>query len=146
MDIKQLATDHLQDSFVMQLATSRGDQPWVCNVHFFADEDLNLYWMSDPTTRHSEDIAANPHVAVAVAVNEDMPLIGVQIEGDAEQLEFADYEDVLHKYAARHKREGFVEKALSGEMPFKLYRLAPRVVQIFDLKNFPKSPKQEWRA
>lgn len=146
MDIKQLAKDHLKDSYVLQLATSHGDQPWVCNVHFFADDNLNLYWMSDPATRHSEDIAANPRVAAAVAVNEAMPLIGVQIEGDAEQLEFTGHDDVLQRYAARHERDDFIKKAVSGELPFKLYRLAPRVVQIFDLKNFPKSPKQEWRA
>jgi uncharacterized protein YhbP (UPF0306 family) len=145
MDVKQLAKEHLKDSFVMQLATSKGNQPWACNVHFLADDDLNLYWMSVSNCRHSEDIAANPRVAVAIAVQVDMPLIGVQIEGDAEQLEFADHKELLHKYAARHNRDGFVEKALSGEVPFKLYRLTPRLVAIFDLKNFPKSPKQEWR-
>src|SRR6185503_14792116 len=128
MDIIQLSKEHLSDLLVMQLATSKDNQPWICNVHFLADDDMNLYWMSEPDSRHSEDIVANPRVAAAVAVSTEMPLIGVQIEGDAEQLEFADHQDILRKYATRHNRDGFVEKALNGAMPFKLYRLTPRLI------------------
>jgi len=145
MDIKQLAKDHSKDLLIMQLATSRDDKPWVCNLHFLADDDLTLYWLSEPASRHSEDIATNPRAAVAMAVHTEMPLIGVQIEGDAKQLEFAGHESLLQKYAERHNREGLVESALSGKLPFKLYSLTPTLISIFDLKNFPHSPKQEWR-
>ncbi len=145
MDIKQLAKEHIKDSLVMQLATSHDNKPWACSVHFLADDDLNLYWMSVTDCRHSEDIAANPCAAAAIAVHTEMPLIGVQIEGTVDQLEFADYEPILHKYAERHSRDDFVGNALSGKVPFKLYRLTPTLISIFDLKNFPKSPKQEWR-
>jgi uncharacterized protein YhbP (UPF0306 family) len=145
MDIKELAKDHIKNSYVMQLATSRDNKPWICNVHFLADDDLNMYWMSVPNCRHSEDLAANPLAAVAIAVHTEMPLIGVQIEGKVEQLEFADHEPLLHRYAARHNRADFVENALSGKAPFRLYRLTPTLISIFDLKNFPHSPKQEWQ-
>ena len=145
MNIKQLALNHLKDSFVMQLATSKDGQPWICNVHFLAEEDLTLYWMSEQDSRHSEDIAANPKVAAAIAVHTEMPLIGVQLEGDAKLLDFAGNEKILQAYASRHHRETLVADALAGRVPFKLYELTPRLVQIFDLKNFPKSPIQSWR-
>ena len=146
MDIKQIARGHIKDLYVMQLATSCDNQPWACTVTFFADDDLNLYWMSVPDCRHSEEIAGNPRVAAAFAVHTDMPLIGVQIEGDAEQLELAGHEELLNTYAERHNRQKVVESALSGKVNLKLYRLTPRLVQVFDLKNFPEAPKQEWRA
>jgi len=146
MDIKKIAKDHLKDLYVMQLATSKDNQPWVCNVHFLADDNLTLYWMSEADTRHSQDIAANPHVAAAVAVHTEMPLIGVQIEGDAEQLLLKDNKDVLQAYAERHDRAAMVADALAGKVGFRLYCLTPRLVQIFDLQNFPHHPIQQWRA
>ncbi len=47
----------------MSLATSRDNKPWVCEVHFVYDKDLNLYFRSKKSRRHSQEIAANPNVA-----------------------------------------------------------------------------------
>lgn len=146
MDIKQLAKDRIKDMYVMQLATSHDDKPWICNVHFWADDDLNLYWMSVPNCRHSEEIATNGRAAAAFAVHVEAPVVGVQIEGDAEQLFFADHQAVLRKYAKRHDHGELVEDALSGKAGFRLYRLTPHLVQVFDLQHFPDAPKQQWRA
>jgi len=146
MEPKKLILDHLKNANVMQLATAQNNQPWVCNVHFYTDEHLNLYWLSEPGRRHSQDIAANPKVAVAVLVSEEMPLIGVQLEGDAEQCDAADYVEVLHAYGKRHHREAWAQAVIDGEGNNKLYKFTPRVLGLFDLKNFPKDPKQEWRA
>ncbi|HSE60737.1 MAG TPA: pyridoxamine 5'-phosphate oxidase family protein [Candidatus Saccharimonadales bacterium] len=147
MNIETIIRDHISSVMVMQLATAAGSQPWLCNVHFAYDDDLNLYWLSEASTRHSREIAENPHVAAAMAVHTTMPLIGVQIEGDAVRLEnLQEHEAVLHIYAKRHNREAWVEKLLSdNDSPFGLYKLAPRLIATFDLKNFPDAPKQEWR-
>lgn len=47
----------------MSLATISGDRPWVCEVHFVYDDDLNLYWRSLSSRRHSQEITENPNVA-----------------------------------------------------------------------------------
>src|SRR5690349_3970682 len=144
MNIKELAKDHIKDAMVMQLATCSDNKSWVCNVHFLADDELNLYWISLLDCRHSNDIASNPRAAAAFAIQEVMPIVGVQVEGDVEQLEFANHKDVLEAYAKRHNRANFVEDALSGKMGLKkLFRLKPTTVQVFDFKNFPKDPKQQ---
>jgi uncharacterized protein YhbP (UPF0306 family) len=144
MEPKKLILDHLQEAYVMQLATSKDGQPWVCNVHFYADDDLNLYWFSNTNTRHSKDIAANPRVAVAVAVHTEMPLIGVQLEGDAELCDLAACEPALRAYGVRHHREEWVQTAMDGQGDIKPYKFTPRLLSVFDFKNFPKDPKQEW--
>lgn len=144
MEPKKLILDHLKDVYVMQLATARNGQPWICNVHFYADDDLNLYWLSNVNTRHSQDIAANPRTAVAMAVHTEMPLVGVQLEGDAKQCDPAVHEAALRAYAKRHDREEWVQNIIDGKGDIKAYVFTPRLLSVFDFKTFPKDPKQEW--
>lgn len=66
MNDKQLEgiiREYIDKSLHMSLATVSGDKPWVSEVHFAYDDDLNLYFRSLPTRRHSQEIAANPNVA-----------------------------------------------------------------------------------
>src|SRR5690606_14682804 len=87
------------DTQAMQLATVAGNQPWVCTVYFVADDELNLYWLSWPTRRHSKELMGNSKVAAAIAIKQDQPIIGVQIEGIAEEVEDAGVvESVVQKY------------------------------------------------
>lgn len=144
MDHKQLILDHLKNVEVMQLATVNGDQPAVCNVHFYADDNLNLYWLSNIATHHSKNLAANPKAAVAMAVNTEMPLIGVQLQGEAVECDAAANETALRAYAARHHREEWVQAILDGEGDNRAYKFTPHTLGVFDLKNFPKDPRQEW--
>jgi uncharacterized protein YhbP (UPF0306 family) len=146
MDMKEVIREQLQSKIhVMQLATTADNLPWVCNVHFDADDDLNIYWMSKTNCRHSEDIEKNPQVAVAILVNEQPPLRGLQIAGKAEQVPFEEHEAVLRHYAERHERETLIEDALSGKVPFKLYRMVPEFIDVIDQKHFPDHFKQTWR-
>jgi uncharacterized protein YhbP (UPF0306 family) len=147
MDIQKLIREHIAKVEVMQLATCINNQPWACTVHFAYDDDLrHFYWFSKDDTRHSQEVASNPHVSVAMAIKTDWPVIGVQIEGDAEQMtDKAEIERVARNFAERHKREpAFVQGVLDGTNGFKPYCLTPRSIQIFDTQNSPKEPKQVW--
>jgi hypothetical protein len=133
----------------MQLATVRDGQPWVCNVHFYADENLQLYWMSTPERRHSAEIKDDKRVAVAMAVRAERskPPIGVQLEGDAERIEDeAEMKRVIPAYASKLGRSpDLLGETLSGKNKNRLYRLKPRLFVIFDPESFPDAPRQEWR-
>jgi uncharacterized protein YhbP (UPF0306 family) len=144
MEPKQLILDYLKDVYIMQLATVDGDQPAVCNVHFYADDDLNLYWLSNTETHHSKNLAVNPRAAVTMAVHTDMPLIGVQLQGDASECDPSECEPALRAYAKRHDREEWVQNIIDGKGDIKPYKFTPHTLGVFDFKNFPKDPKQEW--
>ena len=66
----------------MTLATTQGDLPWAATV-FFASEDFRLYFFSAPDSRHCQNLAANPRVAVTI--QEDYrdwrKIKGIQLEG-----------------------------------------------------------------
>lgn len=88
VDIEQVVREYLPDVIHLSLATSKSNKPWVCEVHYAFDEDLNLYFRSLTSRRHSQEIAANPQVAGNV-VRQHQPGeagLGVYFEGVAEQL------------------------------------------------------------
>ena len=62
-DIEKIIRQYLPDVIHMSLGTCRDGKPWVCEVHFAYDEDLNLYFRSKADRRHSQEIADNPNVA-----------------------------------------------------------------------------------
>ncbi len=88
MDIEKTIRDYLPQIIHMSLGTSKDNKPWVCEVHFVYDDNLNLYFRSLTSRRHSQDIAANSQVAGNIvkqhAVGE-YPL-GLYFEGTAELL------------------------------------------------------------
>jgi uncharacterized protein YhbP (UPF0306 family) len=152
MELKELITNYLSTKHVMQLATVRDGQPWCCNVHFLADENANLYWLSTQERRHSQEIRDDPRVAVAIAVQTDeekpgAPVVGIQVEGDAELINDPDeIKRIMRKYTDHHGRdETFFQDITSGNNPHKLYRLKPRLYVLFDKKEFPDDPRREWK-
>lgn len=146
MDASEYIKKYLSESKYMQLATVVGNNPWVCTLHFVTDEDANIYWLSLPTRRHSEEIAGNNHVAIAVAVKTDMPVVGVQAEGTAEIVTNIDtITKVMNLYVERHGTgKTFVDRVVQGIDNHKMYKLTPKRFQLFDEFNFPKQPPKEW--
>lgn len=147
-DTKQLISEYLKTMRVMQLATSSGNKVWACNVHFYADDNNNLYWISTPTRRHSLDIAINPNVAVTMKIHEDVPeekyIIGLSAEGQATLLSKEDVQKIGPEYMKKlDKPLTLLEDIMSGENPHQFYKLTVSRFVLFDTKNFPENPRQE---
>src|SRR5579884_4129734 len=62
-DIEKVIREYLPNILHMSLATCANNKPWVCEVHFVYDDNLNLYFRSLLSRRHSQEIAQNPNVA-----------------------------------------------------------------------------------
>lgn len=134
-----LIKEHLQNGELMQLATVRDNKPWNCTV-YFVELDGKIYWLSWPERRHSREIADNPHVAAAIVVKADWPVIGVQIEGIADVVDDADeVKRVMDVYTEKYHGFGkdFYELFMAGENKHQMYRLTPEHVTMFDELNFP---------
>ncbi|HSE29320.1 MAG TPA: pyridoxamine 5'-phosphate oxidase family protein [Candidatus Saccharimonadales bacterium] len=147
MNLQDLIKSYVLQGQVTQLATIQDGKPWVCTVLFDADENLNLYWVSDTDCRHSQEISNNPQAAAAVAIKTDWPVVGLQFEGVAGTVDDdAELERALKSYAKKHDRdEKFVSSVIDGSSGKKVYRLMPDHIQLFSPKDFPDEPKQEWR-
>jgi len=92
VDVEKIIRENIPNTVHLSLGTSENNVPWVCEVHFAVDEDLNIYWRSKTNRRHSLEIANNPIVAGNIVKQHEIgqPVVGVYFEGTAELLENVD--------------------------------------------------------
>lgn len=114
MDVEQVIREYLPEIVHMSLGTSKDNKPWVCEVHFAYDDDLNLYFRSLASRRHSQEITANPNVAGNIVKQHALGVmpVGVYFEGTAERLETDDERRAAFVHFARlQKGEEILEEA-----------------------------------
>lgn len=144
--IKVISTER-----VLQLATSRNNKPWLCTVHFYNDEQGNIYWVSTKERRHSKELIDNKNVVATVVIHEDNPsenyVISVTIEGLVETItEKQRVSKIINDYTQKLGKDGtLIQQILDPKDPFNLYILESKSIWIFDNKNFPNDPKQKLR-
>ena len=147
MDAAGLVKKYLGEKQVMQLATVKDGQPWVCNLHFVPSEAGILYWVSKTHRRHSQDIENDSKAAAAIAVKgPEHPVIGIQIEGKATVVtDKKEIEKAMKLYDSRYKvSKEFYNAVLDGSASEIFYKITPTLIVLFDEENFPDDPRQEW--
>lgn len=100
MNIEAIIREYIDKSFHMSLATSQDNKPWVCEVHFAYDDNLNIYWRSKTDRRHSQEITANPSVAGNIVKQHALDEYphAVYFEGKAEIIEDESQHQQLYEY------------------------------------------------
>jgi uncharacterized protein YhbP (UPF0306 family) len=148
MDIKELISGYLNSQYMMQVATESNRQPWICTVYYAVDSDLNLYWLSLPTRKHSKEIKINNKIAAAIPVVfvNGEKVVGIQVQGIAEELESSsNFRKIAELYADIFNRtKDWVEDFCKNETDHKLYKITPKKFVLFDERNFPEDPRQEY--
>jgi uncharacterized protein YhbP (UPF0306 family) len=126
-DVEHVIREYLPQVIHLSLATCVNNKPWVCEVHYVYDDDLNLYFRSKTEKRHSKEIAINNSVAgniVRQHGKEDRPR-GVYFERfgtDAEILEEAKRDDG-HKFYKITVETFYVFDSIESK-PSQKYELA----------------------
>ena len=81
----------LKSQKLLVLSTaSKGGEPWVSNVYYSVDSNLNLFFVSPSDTRHIEHLEHNPKVAFSVVWFNPNNLVdrkGIQGQGTCERIE-----------------------------------------------------------
>lgn len=132
MELVDKIREYLETHHVLTLATVDEVGPWATPLFYVSDETLDLYFLSDPTTRHCQAIARNSKVSAAihggfVAWTE---ITGLQLDGWAHVLD--------GELAVERAFTGYVAKfpfALTLTSPggsHRLYRIRPRWLRLID--------------
>jgi len=97
--IEQTIRGYIPQIIHMSLATVSDNKPWVCEVHFSYDNDLNIYFVSSAQTRHAQEIAKNPYVAgnIVTQHHKDQKVRCVDFEGTAEILDGTEAEATAYQ-------------------------------------------------
>ncbi len=120
----------------MQLASLHDGAPRVTSVFFVPSDDLTaLYWLSEPSRRHSVDCEADSRVAAAIAVKTDMPVRGLQAMGNATRVtDIEEIRQVTEKYSKKYHglASDFVERFTQGNNQHQLYKMTLTSLELFD--------------
>lgn len=130
-DIKQVIKEVLEKGYLMSLGTCDDGGVWIADVIYIFDDELNIYWMSDPEVRHSEAIVKNSKVAGTVTISGPREKgLGIQFEGIAEKIEGARFDLAKKHYLKRGKTEPKeTEDVLEGD---SWYILKPTKIELID--------------
>ncbi len=134
-DIRQLIQEVLEQGHYMSLATIDSGGVWVSDVIYIYDDDLNIYWMSDPEVRHSRAISSDNRVAgtiTASGIGQDN--LGIQFEGVAIKIDEPRYDLAVKHFTKRNKPAPTEdEDILQGD---SWYMLQPKKIQLTHEKLF----------
>lgn len=123
-EIEKVVREYITKTPHLSLATVSNDSPWVCEVHFAYDEGLNLYFVSKQTTRHCQEIAANPHIAGNIIKQHSLTESpnGIYFEGEAETIE-ASPQDIERYCSALNRNIAELTEMLQGTSGRRMYRI-----------------------
>lgn len=145
MSLKKEIDKYLETQRLMQVATY-GDYPWIANVYYIHDKDLNLYFLSKNYREHCKAIEKNNKVAVAIADSSQPiwhPQKGIQLHGTANKVgivkQLSWMFKMWNKLIAGAKGEKlddpkkFLDAGLSS-----VYKITPKRIKFFNTERWPK--------
>lgn len=127
INVEKIVREYIDKTVHMSLATVSGNKPWVCEVHFAYDDQLNLYWRSSPTRRHSIEVEKNPNVAGNIVAQYDLETGcggAIYFEGTAERITNRDELERIFPAFQKclNKTDEIIEEGLS-ENGNKVYKI-----------------------
>ncbi|MBI2097509.1 MAG: pyridoxamine 5'-phosphate oxidase family protein [Candidatus Vogelbacteria bacterium] len=124
------------------LATVNKDKVWVCPVYFAFDKKLQLFFISQPSSRHMRNIMRNPSVAVAIYSTAQEPrkdVFGVKFEGMARVVSGASaikYAHLIYFKITPYRRPVKAGDYMSPKGSWLFVKIIPKQMYYFDTKFF----------
>ena len=144
MNLQKLAKEYFDTSKLIQLATIKNGQPWICSVYFVTDDDFNLYWISARERQHSQEIMSDPNIAVTVVKDAERKQ-ALQIIGQAHEVSDEELKIVHDLYTAKFGNNDYdldeIKKHLPQGRAYWVFK--PTKMSFWDEVNFPDAPKQQ---
>lgn len=133
-NIEKFLTNHMQMS-----ASTQGDFPWIFTAYYASDKELNIYFLTSPSTIHGTQLATNHSVAVAIADSPQAPngkKAGLQLSGICKQLTVeSEIRMALDLWCTKLKVESpdySYEGMQTGKISGRMYKIVPKKLKLFD--------------
>jgi uncharacterized protein YhbP (UPF0306 family) len=122
--------------------------PWSAWVYYLFDDDLNIYFVTNPKTKHGQNIAKNPKVSIAITDTSQDPKgnkVGFQAKGVVGRLN--NLKEIPSLVKAWNKR-GFVPmtvKLITKAWKSRFYKINLQEVQLFDENQPEEKEVRNWK-
>lgn len=133
-DLLEEALAYLHSHHVMSLATQGQAGVWAAAV-FYAAEHFELTFLSDPQTRHAQNIASHPRAAATIQENyvDWTKIKGIQLEGPVQLLHGAAREQAIAAYLNRFQFLADAPRAIQEALDnVAWYRIIPDRLYFLD--------------
>lgn len=136
-DTATLVRRYLREHNVATLATCGNEGPWAAAV-FYVNDDLTLFFLSAPKSRHCMNLTQSPHVAVTI--QEDyrdwLKIKGVQIEGIVTEISGVEENIARELYGKKFPVIGMLAQAPSAIVKalakVRWYKIVPQRLYFID--------------
>ena len=133
------------------LATLGDNGVWSNPVYFAWDEDFNLYFISQPPSRHMKNLEKDPRIAVSIYNTKQSTfddVVGIQLEGraniliDKAEIDKARAAYYGRKYpdTARNPKQG--EDAYLDNPAWQFVKIIPEYIYYFDTRFFDEERQE----
>ena len=142
-DLAALARAILDASLYMTLGTAdESGRPWVSPVYYAADGYQDVFWVSSPEARHSENIAARPDVSLVVfdshaRIGEGQAVYMTAIAEELAGAELIRGIEVFSRRSVRHGAGPWKPSDVKAPSSLRAYRATVTEHSIFDAKAQP---------
>ncbi len=133
---------YLKSQRLMCISTC-SSAPWASIVFYTIDEDMRMYFVSEPESRHCTDISNNSNVACAVFDSRQKAAkkkIGVQIQGIASEVK--DHKEIKRALKMWNMSNPGLEKLINFDaikkvsIESRVYRIEPKLIKFFNEKLY----------
>ena len=134
---------YLKSHRLMSFITVSSNGPWGASVYYTIDRDFNLYFISEPDTKHIKDITKNRNVACVIADSSQKVTdkkMGVQLQGTVSEVSGpAKIKQILKMW--NEANVGFkdvisYENIRKRVIKSKAYRIKPTTIKFFNEKLY----------
>ncbi len=136
-----------QHQVVTVAVTEMGGQPYAAALFYAVDEELRLYVVTDPATRHGQAMFAGGEVAGTIQLDQQQwqEIQGVQFRGRCQQLAGGERARAWELYAARFPFLQQSNAILTCELvQTALWCIEPTWMRLID-NRLGFGHKEEWR-
>lgn len=139
---KKNVLDFLAAKKLLIIATY-GEHPWIASVFYSFDKDLNIYFISSPSTIHGKQMEKNNKVSATIVDSNQKPSDvkrGLQIYGQVEKV--SGINKVRHAlrlwkdFLNIQRPDISFENMKKGIYKGRVYKLVPKKIKLFDQEKF----------
>lgn len=146
MDIEKTIREYLPNIIHMSVASCADNKPYVWEVHYVYDDDLNFYFRSKPDRRHSIEVEKNPTVAGNIVTQHGLEdaVQGVYFEGRCEKLEIVDeLSPAYTRYCERFGTGPDILAEATEDTGHGFYKISVDTFYVFDGRESEPAQKYE---